>query len=92
MKKLLTLLKACMSDNMSLFRIKTKSQSKKTKVLLPVILFVFIFCYIAGFSNMIIEPLIEIKSEYVLLTLFVTFTTIITFVEGIYKSGSLLFN
>ena len=92
MKKLLTLLKACMSDNMSLFRIKTKSQSKKTKVLLPVILFVFIFCYIAGFSNMIIEPLIEIRSEYVLLTLFVTFTTIITFVEGIYKSGSLLFN
>ena len=92
MKKLLSLIKACMSDNMSLFRIKTKSQSKKAKLILPIFLFMFIFFYIVGFSNMIIEPLIEINSEYVLLTLFVTFTTIITFVEGIYKSGSLLFN
>ena len=92
MKKLLSLIKACMSDNMSLFKIKTKSQSKKAKLILPIFLFMFIFFYIVGFSNMIIEPLIEINSEYVLLTLFVTFTTIITFVEGIYKSGSLLFN
>ena len=92
MKKILSLIKACMSDNMSLFRIKSKSQSKKTKVILPIFLFIFIFFYIVGFSNMIIEPLIGINSEYVLLTLFVTFTTIITFVEGIYKSGSLLFN
>lgn len=92
MKKLLSLIKACMSDNMSLFRIKTKSQSKKAKLILPIFLFMFIFFYIVGFSNMIIEPLIEINLEYVLLTLFVTFTTIITFVEGIYKSGSLLFN
>ena len=92
MKKILSLIKACMSDNMSLFRIKSKSKSKKTKVILPIFLFIFIFFYIVGFSNMIIEPLIGINSEYVLLTLFVTFTTIITFVEGIYKSGSLLFN
>ena len=92
MKKLLSLIKACMSDNMSLFKIKTKSQSKKAKLILPIFLFMFIFFYIVGFSNMIIEPLIEINLEYVLLTLFVTFTTIITFVEGIYKSGSLLFN
>ena len=92
MKKILSLIKACMSDNMSLFRIKTKSQSKKAKLILPIFLFMFIFFYIVGFSNMIIEPLIGINLEYVLLTLFVTFTTIITFVEGIYKSGSLLFN
>ena len=80
MKKILSLIKACMSDNMSLFRIKSKSQSKKTKVILPIFLFIFIFFYIVGFSNMIIEPLIGINSEYVLLTLFVTFTTIITWI------------
>ena len=41
---------------------------------------------------MIMEPLININMEFVLLTLFIIITTVLTLVEGIYKSSSLLFN
>ena len=92
MKKLFSLLKACMTDNMSLFKIKSKNQSKRTKIILPIFLFAFIFIYVLSFANMIIEPLVQVKQEYVLLSLFVCFTSIMTLIEGIYKSSGLLFN
>ena len=92
MKKLFSLIKACMTDNMSLFKLKSKKQSKISKILLPFFLFVFIFIYILSFANIIIEPLVQVKLEYVLLSLFVCFTSIMTLIEGIYKSSGLLFN
>ena len=92
MKKMFSLIKACMTDNMSLFRIKSKDNNKKSKLILPVFLFVFIFVYMMFYANMIITPLKELNLEYILLTLFILFTTIITLIEGIYKSSSLLFN
>ena len=92
MKKIFSLFKACMTDNMNLFKIKSKKQSGISKIILPVFLFGFIFVYILSFANLIIEPLVEVKQEYVLLSLFVSFTFIMTLIEGIYKSSGLLFN
>ena len=90
--KIISLIKATMTDNMNLFRIRNKDKNKSSNKIMVAFLVIFFFFYIWSFANMLIEPLIEVKMEYVLLTLFVIITTIVTFVEGIYKSGSLLFN
>ena len=91
MKKLISLIKACMTSDMSLFKIKNNNQSKRNRVLLPIFLFIMVFFSIWSYANMIIEPLTKIHLEYVLLSLFVLFTFILTLVEGIYKSSNLLF-
>ena len=92
MKKMFSLIRACMTENMSLFRFKNKKQNGKSKYVLPIVLFLIIFGYMMAYSNIIIEPLKPIHLEYVLLTLFAIFTTVMTVVQGIYKSSSLLFN
>lgn len=92
MKKLISLIKACMTDNMNLFRIRNKKQNKSSSKVLIALLVIFMFFYIWSFANTIMEELIEVHLEYVLLTLFVLITTILTLIEGIYKSSSLLFN
>ena len=92
MKKIISLIKACMTDNMAIFKIKSKNQSKKTKIMLPIFLFICIFFSIWSYANMIMEPLLEVHLEYILITLFVLLTFILTLIEGIYKSSNLLFN
>ena len=92
MKRIISLIKACMTDNMSIFKVKIKNQSKKSKIMLPIVLFICIFFAIWSYANMMMEPLIEIHAEYLLITAFVLITFILTLVEGIYKSSNLLFN
>ena len=92
MKKIISLIKASMTENMSLFKIKTKNQSKSSKTILPIFLTICIFFSIWSYANIIMEQLDEANLEYVGLTLFVFVTTLLTLVEGIYKSSNLLFN
>lgn len=92
MKKIMSLIKASMTENMSLFKIKNKNQSDKTKKLLPIMLAILVFGSIWSYANIFMEPLEEMHVEYILLTLFVAITSLLTLVEGIYKSGSLLFD
>ena len=92
MKKMLSLIKACMSSDMSLFKIKSKNKSSISKIALPVVLFLLVFIAIYGYSSIIMDELVKYDLGYVLLTLFLAITTILTLVEGVYKSGSLIFN
>lgn len=92
MKKIISLIKACMTDNMSLFKIKNNKGSKASKIILPIFLFIICFFYIWSYANIFMEPLTKIHLEYILLSIFVFFTFILTLVEGIYKSSTLLFN
>ena len=92
MKKILSLIKACMTDNMQIFKIKSKSNKKISKILVPLIFTVCCFISIGSYAVMFIEPLTKMHAEYILLSLFVMGTFFITLVEGIYKSSSLLFN
>ena len=92
MKKLISLIKACMTDNMNLFRVRNKKQNKSSNKIFVAFLVVFFFFYIWSFANIIMDELVESHQEYVLLTLFVLITTLLTIIEGIYKSSSLLFN
>lgn len=89
MKKIISLIKATMTDNMNIFKIKN-TNGKKT--ILPIILAIICMFSVGSYANMIIEPLTSIKSEYILLSLFTIVTFFLTLVEGIYKSSNLLFN
>ena len=92
MKKIVSLIKACMTSDMSLFKIKGKKNTTSSKIGLPLfIAFLFMFS-IWSYANGILEKLAPLNLQYVALSLFVFITSIITVYEGIYKSGSLLFN
>ena len=92
MKKILSLLKVCLTQDMSLFKIKSKNASKKTQILLPIVLFAIIACYMGGYGYGLMDQFKPMNQEYVALTLFAFVFAIITLFEGFYKSGSLLFN
>ena len=90
MKKLISLLKACMTDNMSLFKVKNKNG--KSKKFLPIFLALLLFFTMWTYANMLMEPLVQAHLEFTLLTMFVLVTTVLTLIEGIYKSSNILFN
>lgn len=90
MKKIVSLIRACMTDNMNLFKIKGKSN--KSKKLLPIFIFFLCMFSVWSYANMFMEPLVKIHTEYALLSLFVMGSFFFTLVEGIYKASGLLFN
>lgn len=92
MKKLVSLIRASMTDNMSIFKIKKRNQTKATKKILPIVLAILLFFSFWSYANMLMEPLAEVHIEYIGLTLFILLTSILTLVEGIYKASNLLFN
>ena len=92
MKKIFSLVKSSMTDGMNLFKISTKKKNTFTKIILPIILILSLMGAMFSYSEFIMEGLHGVNMEFVLLTLFVIFTSIMTLIEGIYKSGNLLFN
>jgi len=92
MKKLLSLIKATLSSDMSLFKIKSKSDKKTSKIGFLIFITVLIFISIYSYAEMFMEPLSNVHLEYVLLTIFIVLTAILTLSEGVYKASSLIFN
>ena len=92
MKKYFSLISAVMSEGMNLFKISTKKNNFFSKIGLPVFLIFVIMGVMYSYSEMIIKELKPINMEFVLLTIFIIVTSIMTLIEGIYKSGNLLFN
>ena len=92
MKKLMSLIRACMTEDMNLLKINSKKQSKTDKLLLPIVLAIILMFSVGSYAERIIEVLSSVGLEYIVLSIFVFFTFILTFVEGIYKSSNLLFN
>lgn len=90
MKKIFSLIKTCLKDNMSIFKFKTNTgQGGKY---LPWLLALALMGSFYANCELIMEPLIPLHLEYVVITLFILGTTILTIMEGIYKSSGLLFN
>ena len=92
MKKLISLIRACMTEDMKLLKINTKKQGKIYSLLFPIIIAIILIFSIGSYAERIIEALSLVRLEYILLSIFVFFTFILTLVEGIYKSSNLLFN
>ena len=92
MKKTISLIKASMTEGMNIFKINTKKKNVFTKFLLPIVLVLILIGAMYKYSEIIIEQLHLFNMEFVLLSLFILITSILTIIEGIYKSGNLLFN
>ena len=92
MKRFFSLIRATMTDGMNIFKISAKKKNVFTTTLLPIFLSLVIMGLMYEYSEMMMEKLIVINMGFVVLTLFVLVTTIMTLIEGIYKSGNLLFN
>ena len=92
MKRLKSLLKACLSSDMNLFKISNKKKKGKGSVVLPIVLAIYLMGYIGFMSFGLYNELDKQGSAYVLLSIFTFAITLLTLIEGMYKTGSLLFN
>ena len=92
MKKLYSLIRACMTSDMNIFKIRQRKDNKKSGlVLLLFISFCFMFS-IWTYANMFFEKMAPVHLQSIVLSLFVFMISILTIGEGIYKTGQLLFN
>lgn len=92
MKKILSLVKVSLNHDMNIFKIHTKKQSNFSKYFLPLIITLYIMVVFGFYAKEIIGFLKPVHLEFVVLTLFALVVSIFTLIEGIYKSGNLLFN
>ena len=92
MKKIKSLVKASMTEDMYLFKISTKKKNTFSKIILPIIISLVLMGIMYSYSELIIQQLETVNMQFVLLTLFIILTSIFILFEGIYKSGNLLFN
>ena len=91
MGKLVSLLKATMSQDMSLFRIKSKNKSKFSKMILPIVLTLIVMLSVGSYAAILAEELVKYNLTYIILTIFIMVTSLLTLIEGIYKSQGILF-
>ena len=91
MKKLYSLIRACMTSDMSLFKIKAYKNSKRGS-LLPLFIALYLMFLIWGSANTMFEKLFPMNLAPFLLALASFSISIMTIIEGVYKSGSLIFN
>ena len=90
MKKLYSLIRACMTSDMQIFKLKTKS--KRASFLIPLFVTLYLMFMIWGGANTLFEKLTPLHVQYVLLPLFAVAISMMTFMQGIYKTGPLIFN
>lgn len=91
MKKLLSLLKATMSQDMSLFRIKARNESRARKIVLPIVLALVVMFSVGSYVAILAEKLAPSHLTYIVLTIFIMVTSLLTIIEGVYKSQGILF-
>lgn len=91
MKKLLSLLRAVMSQDMNVFKTRAKNETKVSKLILPIALALIVMVSIGSYIYMIAEELAPIGLTYIVLTIFIMLTSLLTVVEGVYKSQGILF-
>ena len=80
MKKLISLVKATMSQDMSLFRYKINSNSSKyKKLMIPLLLAAVLMFGIGSYYYVIAEELAKINLTYIVLTLALLVPTLLGF-------------
>ena len=86
MSQIKSLVRASMTEGMDVFNMKKGGKGAKIAIAAGM------FCAFFGWAVSMIFPLKAVGQETALLSMFVAITTILTLVEGIYKSGNLIFN
>ena len=91
MHKLFSLIRASMSSDMAIFRVRNKKKSRSS-ALVPILLAGYIMFMIWSGANSFLEKLAPLNLGYLILATATMGISMITILEGIYKSGPLLFN
>ena len=89
MSKLISLLKATMSEGVQLFSYRGKTE--RSRRMMPIILGSLIGILLLFSSSTLIQTLKKDGAEAAILPLYALITSVIILTEGIYKSGDLLF-
>ena len=91
--KIFSLLKAVLSQDMNVFKYSAKRNSSKlNKILFPIMLFIIVGISIGTYAYMIGEKLSPFNLTYIMVSMFIMVVTVMTFIEGIYKSQGILFD
>ena len=64
MMKFLSLIRACLTDNMQIFNVNTKNNKKIFKILIPIILSLVCMISIGSYAYMFIIPLENTKYSW----------------------------
>ena len=91
MKKLISLIKACMTSDMNILKVSGKKRGK-TSFILPLILTGYLMFAIGSGSTVIFDILSKEGMAHLLLSVLAFSVSLLTFIEGIYKAGPLMFN
>ncbi len=81
-----------MSQDMSLFKVKSKNKSGLGKIILPIALALMLMYGVGLYALDIARALEPSGATYVVLEIFVVFASILTLVEAVYKSQGILFD
>ena len=92
MKQFFTLLKASLTEGMDVFRVKKKNDGKSSGAGLTYALMAMMFFIMWVYANSWFDGLSEVGRESALLPFIVVITTVLTLIEGVYKSSSLMYN
>ena len=92
MKKLYSLIKACMTSDMNLFKINSKRKGNLSKLILPLFVSLCFMFSIWSNANLLLEKTAPMELQSIVLSIFVFLTALLTIIEGVYKSGALIFN
>lgn len=92
MNKYLSLMKAITTEDMDLFKVKTKQNSKKsTKIILFLSLSTIFLFALGEYYYTLAKALKEVNLTYIMLCLSLLIPTVFTLIQGIYKSQGILF-
>ncbi len=91
MKKFKSLLKAILSQDMNVFVTKISNSSKIKNVSLILFLSLMVMYSIGIYCYLFAKELSKLNLTYITLTFFIFTITILTFLQGIYKSQGILF-
>lgn len=91
--KTISILKAALSQDMNIFKYTTKRNSSTiTKIMFPIIFFGIVCFSIGTYANFLAKELSSYHQTNFLLVLFIAIVTVLTIIEGIYKSQGILFD
>ena len=91
MKKLISLIKASMTEGMNVIKMSGKKKNK-SNIILPLILTLYIMFAIGSGTGVIFDILSKDGRAHLLLVILAFSVSLLTFIEGVYKAGPLLFN
>ena len=92
MKKTISLIKACMTNDMNIFKIYSKKKKKSMTLFLPLFIGLYLMFAIYTLTDGMFEKIAPLHLQHILLSLFLFGISFMTIIEGIYKSGPMLFN